>query len=69
MYKLSDHKLAAEQGRTQKKSSQLEENRTCGRCSAGEDEAEMHFLLKCQSFNEISHVYFNVYAFNAVLLT
>ena len=63
-YRLSDHKLAIEIGRY-KKSWQPKENRACGHCWTGEVETEMHFLLKCETFNHIRNIYFN--KFNSVI--
>ena len=56
-YRLSEHSLAIEKGR-HRQTWLPAEQRLCCHCAASEPETELHFLIKCEKYNQIRQTYF-----------
>ena len=57
MYRLSDHSLAIETGR-HRQTWQPREDRLCQLCPQRQVETETHFLLKCDTYEELRTKFF-----------
>lgn len=57
-YMLSDHKPASKKEDTKNRANQ-KNTVFVGHCWTDEVDTEMHFLLQCKSFSEVTNIYFN----------